>query len=437
MEVDPETVRALRERISQLEKENQKLRNNQVSEEYTVIDELHSIGNDELSDQLNSEGEDNLNDETQSDVEFNEQRYADWLLKCIDNKIQMHENNIRLTKENDYACEPHLGYKSINAYNELRKGLLFKLRREEDKLHTLDEQLKELNKFISVAPSGANVLTHTQFDENSYDRLMDKRLTIHENIQSIQRRVNSINNDLLGNYISDGFRMGKHDEMGMSPANFFTLQTNDQKIKENENQITQLLKEKRQIISELQSKTLINRVISDVEQLHKDILNKEEQIKRYKERWVYNDGLNRPDYEATIELENAKKEFTAYGENILSYLQFVPKQWFKDKFAMYVKFYKDMINTSDFELYRQLNNTKCKGRFNTTWLAEQKCLKWMDNNGMITQVDLYGVNEKSLLNVTIRVYRDFCCNMCSAYAEFIRLIDNFDPSNENDINEFW
>ena len=252
MENKSETIRELQQRILMLEKENNELKNNTSLDGFSVIDVL-SINN------TTSQKHEARHDMLESDIAFNEQRYAKYCLKRLDDSIKECENEIKLTNvQHDY--------KLISSSNELKKGFEFQLKRENDKLYVIDAQIKDINKYFSTAPSGNTVLTHTVVNENAYDQLIYKREMINHSINTIRIKISNLNDDILVTNNSDD----RYCHGGLGCGQFNILQTGNNNINRYENRIESLLKEKQCIINELKSNKLINRVVAEIEQIHID-----------------------------------------------------------------------------------------------------------------------------------------------------------------------
>lgn len=412
MEGESAMIKNLKQRIAELERENNELKEENTSDNFSLIN--MSDMDDNTSQKVTEH-----HDIPKSDIEVNEQLYAKYLLRCIDDQIKEHEDSIKATKKNDSALEPNLGYNTIQAYSELRKGLQFRLKRESDKLHIIDEQLKDINKYLSAAPSGNTVLTHLEVNENAYDRLIDKRETVHGNIVCIQNKISTINDALMGDYIGDGLSEHECKRHFMNPANYYTLRDGENKINNHEKQISNLLKEKHNIVQELQSGKLVNRLISDVEQFHNEVMQKEEKLKKayYAQIHDLDSGCTgKSRYERNQSIVQKQEELRNVSDKILPYLQFVPNQWFKDKFTVRQKFYEDINSKSDYELYKHL--LKCE-TFGLSWVPEPMFKSFCNGEGMMLQYNI-NIRESAYSYHTLRIYKSFVCVIHDIYTMLIK-----------------
>lgn len=404
MENKSETIRELQQRILMLEKENNELKNNTSLDGFSVIDVL-SINN------TTSQKHEARHDMLESDIAFNEQRYAKYCLKRLDDSIKECENEIKLTNvQHDY--------KLISSSNELKKGFEFQLKRENDKLYVIDAQIKDINKYFSTAPSGNTVLTHTVVNENAYDQLIYKREMINHSINTIRIKISNLNDDILVTNNSDD----RYCHGGLGCGQFNILQTGNNNINRYENRIESLLKEKQCIINELKSNKLINRVVAEIEQIHIDNAKQEEKILQCYVCSRLHPYADNKDY---AKLNNMLKEtFPVYTEQILQYLHFVPKQWFKDKFLIRKTFYENTCFMSDYEVYVFLRDEPCGGFALRTCHTFQQYKYPFDANGYISE-KITMVGEDSIIRKTVGVYRGWCFVMGGRYAKFIRIIDEF------------
>ena len=392
-----------------LEKENKELKDDITLDGFSVID-APSI------DDTTSQKHDGHHDMPESDIAFNDQQYAKYCLECLDDQIKKCEDNIISTNE-------HHDYKSINASIELKKGFEFKLKRENDKLHVIDEQIKHINKYFSTAPSGNTVLTHPGVNENDYDLLIDKRENVNCNIVNIRVKISGLKEALMKGHNDHHYN---DPSLSMSNYNFSIVCNGNGKIEQYEHQIKSLLSEKQHIIQELKSNKLINRITSAVEQIHIENTNKEEEIFRCYAVAQFEPYANGRDY---AELSKILKEvFPVSAEHILQYLHFVPKHWFKGEFLARKIFYKDISSMSDYDVYVCLRN-RPPGRLFSGY-SKPEFDSIFDANGHLSQTQTLE-GEYGKLRDAIRVYRNYCDTMSFKYANFISVIDKFDVAESN------
>ena len=381
MENKSEIIKELQQRILMLEKENTELKNDISSDGFSVIDVLGI-------DDTTSQKHDVHHDMPESDIAFNEPLYAEYCLTRIDDSIKECENMINLTNEHDE-------YKLICSSNELKKGFNFQLKRENDKLHVIDAQIKDINKYFSTAPSGNTVLTHTVVNENAYDQLIYKREMINHSINKIRVKIHGLDVNVLVND-SDGHYRGNSEGMGCRQFNIFESFNN--KIKGYENRIESLLKEKQCIIHELKSNKLIDRVTAEIEQIHIEIAKKERMISgKYSLVHCEIAGMSgRPGRNTYLEILDG---FPVSAKQLLQYLHFVPKQWFKDKFLARKIFYENTYSMSDDDVRMFLSQP------NSTFNVRSQYPADADNK--------------------LRYYRNLCKIMSDKYAKCICVIDEF------------
>jgi hypothetical protein len=265
MKIDLEEIKSLKKRIEELEKEREELltrRSPQIAQS--------SKSDDEASGSAESKQTQNAD----PNHDFDAKGYAEYLLNELDKEIEECETIIgKIKTEPDFTSYQDRfgnwvgvmnytgvgGYKRISTSYEYIKGLKFQMKRAQDKLYIIDEQLRCINQHLSSAPSGNIVLTHIDFDERKYDNLMSSRAQYQNYIAGLKRDISDMSSELP------------------SPRRCNQIIDNgDRKIAEMQSKIESLLREQENIKNELSNGTLLHRFREKMDKLCLQIENYED-----------------------------------------------------------------------------------------------------------------------------------------------------------------